>query len=159
MVHCNLTTAVMPTLCFFKYKRDPDHSSRSSVKSHGGFMLLISYLEHFSFDLETQLHSEITLPTTEVEYSMLRTSLCTLLLIQDMLLEVTSCASAISITLSLQATIHSQAFQDKHSTMWQLAAQQCTLNHSSTFLSSGNVIGIIFITRKMMIATPSISSC
>ena len=67
------------------YKIDPD-SYPTSIKSWGTFMITVS--EDVPLFSKTQLHSEITLSTTEAKYSMFSMSLQTQLPICDLLLEV-----------------------------------------------------------------------
>jgi hypothetical protein len=108
------------------FKRDPDESP-SSVKSRGAFLITLSDVPLI---WKTQLHSEITLSTTEAEYSTLSTSLRTLLPVRDLLIEVTN---AIGVSPTLRATLHCRAFQDNRAS-WQLATQQRLTNRTKYFL-------------------------
>jgi Reverse transcriptase (RNA-dependent DNA polymerase)/GAG-pre-integrase domain len=108
------------------FRRDPDDSP-SSVKSRGAFLITLSDVPLI---WKTQLHSEITLSTTEAEYSTLSTSLRTLLPVRDLLIEVTT---AIGVSPSLRATLHCRAFQDNRAS-WQLATQQRLTNRTKYFL-------------------------
>jgi hypothetical protein len=109
------------------YRRDPD-ASPSSVKSRGGFMLTLSDVP---LVWKSQLHSEITLSTTEAEYSTLSMSLRTLLPLRDLLIEVTQ---AIGVEPTLRASIHCRAFQDNRAAH-QLATQQRLTNRTKYFLA------------------------
>jgi hypothetical protein len=108
------------------FKRDPDESP-SSVKSRGAFLITLSDVPLI---WKTQLHSEITLSTTEAEYSTLSTSLRTLLPVRDLLIEVTN---AIGVSPTLRATLLCRAFQDNRAS-WQLATQQRLTNRTKYFL-------------------------
>jgi hypothetical protein len=108
------------------FKRDPDESP-SSVKSRGAFLITLSDVPLI---WKTQLHSEITLSTTEAEYSTLSTSLRTLLPVRDLFIEVTN---AIGVSPTLRATLHCRAFQDNRAS-WQLATQQRLTNRTKYFL-------------------------
>ena len=67
------------------YNHDPN-TSASAAKSHGAFLITLSDVPLF---WKMQLHSEITLSTTKAEqYSTLSMSLCTLLPIHNLLIEV-----------------------------------------------------------------------
>jgi histone deacetylase 1/2 len=109
------------------YRRDPD-ASPSSVKSRGGFMLTLSDVP---LVWKSQLHSEITLSTTEAEYSTLSTSLRTLLPLRDLLIEVTQ---AIGVESTLRASIHCRAFQDNRAAH-QLATEQRLTSRTKYFLA------------------------
>ena len=108
------------------FRRDPDDSP-SSVKSRGAFLITLSDVPLI---WKTQLHSEITLSTTEAEYLTLSTSLQTLLPVRDLLIEVTN---ALGISPNLRATLHCRAFQDNRAA-WQLATQQRITNRTKYFL-------------------------
>jgi hypothetical protein len=109
------------------YHRDPD-ARPSSVKSRGGFMLTLSKVP---LVWKSQLHSEITLSTTEAEYSTLSTSLRTLLPLRELLIEVTK---AIGIEPTLRASIHCRVFQDNRAAHL-LATQQRLTNRTKYFLA------------------------
>lgn len=108
------------------HRRDPDDSP-SSVKSRGGFIITLSDVP---LVWKSQLQSEISLSTTEAEYSSLSTSLRTLLPLRDLLLEV---STALGLHPSLSATLHCKAFQDNRAA-WQLATQQKLTNRTKYFL-------------------------
>ena len=108
------------------YKCDPD-TNPSSVKSCGTFIITLSGVPLF---WKTQLHSKITLSTTEAEYSTLSMSLQTIIPLCDLLLEVTS---ALTIKAHDHATIQCRVFQDNHAAH-QLATQQHITNCTKYFL-------------------------
>ena len=87
------------------YKCDPD-TNPSSVKSRGTFTIFLSNVPLF---WKTQLHSEITLSTTEAEYATLSMCLCTLLPICHLLLQVTQ---VLDISPSCFAALCCCVFQD-----------------------------------------------
>jgi hypothetical protein len=88
-------------------------------------------LSDVPFVWKSQLHSEITLSMMDAEYSTLRMSLQTLLLLHDLLIEVTQ---AIGVEPTLCASIHCHAFQDNHAAH-QLAMEQCLTNRTKYFLA------------------------
>ena len=108
------------------YKRDPD-TNPSSVKSRGAFIITLSGVPLF---WKTQLHSEITLSTTEAEYSTLSMSLRTLIPLRDLLLEVTE---ALAVAAHRHAAMTCRVFQDNHAAH-QLATQQRITNRTKYFL-------------------------
>ena len=110
------------------YKHDPD-TNPSSVKSRGAFIITLSGVPLF---WKTQLHSEITLSTTEAEYLMLSMSLCTLIPLRDLLLEVTS---ACKVAANCHASMQCHVFQDNHAAH-QLATQQRITNRTKYFLET-----------------------
>jgi hypothetical protein len=108
------------------YNRDPD-TSASAAKSRGAFLITLSDVPLF---WKTQLHSEITLSTTEAEYSTLSMSLRALLPIRDLLLEV---CVALGVPRELLAHVHCRVFQD-NSASHQLANDQRLTNRTKYFL-------------------------
>ena len=108
------------------YKCDPD-THPSSVKSHCAFIIFLSNGPLF---WKTQLHSEITLSTTEAEYTTLSMCLWTLLPINHLLLQVTQ---ALDVSPSRYAALHCHIFQDNQAAL-QLAVTQRITNRTKYFL-------------------------
>ena len=108
------------------YKRDPD-TDPSSVKSRGTFIIFLSNIPLF---WKTQLHSEITLSTTEAEYVTLSMCLHTLLPICHLLLQVTQ---VLDLSPACFAALCCHIFQDNHAAL-QLAVHQCITNQTKYFL-------------------------
>jgi len=120
------------------------------VKSRGAFLITLS---NVPLIWKTQLHSEITLSTTEAEYSTLSTSLHTLLPVRDLLIEVTN---TLGISPNLHATLHCRAFQDNRAA-WQLATQQKITNRTKYFLVKCTGSGSMSIMTAMMMMNQSTS--
>ena len=78
-----------------------------------------------------QLHSEITLSTTEAEYSILSMSLCTLLPICGLLLEV---CVALRVPYVMLAHVHCHVSQDSSASHQLANDQRLTTNHTKYFL-------------------------
>ena len=108
------------------YKRDPD-TNPSSVKSRGAFIIFLSNVPLF---WKTQLHSEITLSTTEAEYATLSMCLRTLLPIRHLLLQVTQ---ALDVSPSRFTALHCRVFQDNRAAL-QLAVTHRITNRTKYFL-------------------------
>ena len=108
------------------YHHDPD-TSASAAKSCGAFLITLSDVPFF---WKMQLHSEITLSTTEAEYSTLSMSLHALLPIRDLLLEV---CVALGTPREMLAHVHCCIFQD-NSASHKLANDQRLTNHTKYFL-------------------------
>jgi hypothetical protein len=89
------------------YKCDPD-ASPTSTKS--GLSFIIS-LGGVPLVWHSQLQSEISLSTLEIEYSSLSQAMHTLLPIRSLLMEV---APAIGLQKALVATIHARVFEDNN---------------------------------------------
>lgn len=83
-----------------------------------------------SLNWKSQLQSATALSTMEAEYSALSQSLCTLLPLQSLLLEV---ATTIGICPHLCATIHAHAFEDNQGA-FLLATNQQLMNRTKYYI-------------------------
>ena len=108
------------------YRRDPD-SSPTSAKSRLGFIITLGGAPLI---WKSQLLSEISLSTQEVEYSCLSQSIRTLLPLRSLLIEVTD---ALGIDQALRATVHARVFEDNQGA-FLLATKQRITNRTKYYL-------------------------